>query len=117
MPAVTSDEDGSVFVTYYDRSAPPVGSRVRHMVAVRRAAETEWRTYERRSRDSGNPVSDLSLLPHKCGEPDYYLFLGDYQLASGGKSHVHSLRMDAQGTLAAPDVVLEASALSASSPR
>jgi hypothetical protein len=121
MPPVTSDEAGSIFVTYYDRSLDPTASHVRHMVGVRRAGEALWRTYERRPRDSGSPFSDLALMPHKCGDSTIggapVVFLGDYQIASGGKTHVHALRMDAQVAGGAPDVVLQASALSVSSPR
>lgn len=116
MPSVTSTEDGSVFVTFYDRSPDPNGTLVRHMVAVRRPGGT-WTTYERRQRPTGNgSMSDLSLLPHRCDQSSD-VFLGDYQTAIGGRTHAHALRMDAQGTALAPDNALEASVLSSSCPR
>ncbi len=113
MPSVASQNDGTILITYYDRSPDPTGSLVRQKVAIRYPGETTW---VRRARQlaEGQP-SDLALMPHKCGTPSDRRFIGDYHRAVGGKTHVHALRVDALSGVGDPKVRLQASALSGSS--
>jgi hypothetical protein len=92
MPSVASHDDGTVLVTYYDRSVDPTGSLVQQRVAIRHPDGT-W-SHRIRRRDS-DVLSDLARLPKKCGDTDTQRFIGDYHLAIGGKTHAHALRVDA----------------------
>lgn len=109
MPSLTSHDDGTVLLTYYDRSIDPNGSRVQQRVAIRHPNGT-WDQHERR-RDT-NVTSDLALLPRKCGGQDR--FIGDYHFAVGGKTHAHALRVDALRLENVDSVRLQASAFSGS---
>ena len=112
MPSVASHDDGTILITYYDRSVDPNGSRVQERVAVRRPGGT-WIHGIRRNNET--VLTDLALLPRKCNDGATNQFIGDYHWAVGGKTHAHALRVDALPLDVGPTIRLQSSAFSGSS--
>ncbi len=97
-----------------ESGSPPAGTEVGQKVAIRHPGDPTWHKAFRQTA-APSKYSDLSLLPHKCGDEIGTRFIGDYHTAVGGKTHGHALRVDAPSGAGPPLVRLQASALSGSS--
>jgi hypothetical protein len=80
--------DGTLVVTYYEMNPPNSGENVQPMIAFRNPSSGTWRT-----ESLAYPWSfDLGNAVHKNYGPPGELFIGDYQVFTGGSSHIHYLR-------------------------